>query len=179
MAIKRLLHAIGLFLAIGAIVGLTAGEVWARGRMARGRPQIQRSGPASQGSFGRSPERTRRDEDRRAPAPVQRPMPRRAPEPVPEPRPEPRIDDTPAPIRNQRIDNVEDHHEDRRDDARRHRAWRHGAQLSHLEWQDYDCGGDPVEVDGDDLYECNGTWFIQTYYGGEVVYTATDPPGGH
>ena len=36
-----------------------------------------------------------------------------------------------------------------------------------------------VTVDSYTYYECDGTWFSRTYYGGDVIYTVTDPPPGN
>jgi hypothetical protein len=98
------------------------------------------------------------------------------PDAGPDPLAGPRGDDVPTPVRADPIDD----RDDRRDHARRrHRAWRRGTELIYVEWEDYGCGDTVVEDDGDELYECDGAWFIQTYYGGEVVYTVTDPPRGY
>jgi len=161
----------GVLLVLVALLGLMASDVWARGRAGRARPRIDRSGPASHGSFGRSPSTYRRSQPPRDPG---RDRPREArPDPGPEPSARRRdIDDSIA-DRAERVDDVEDRH----DRIRRHRAWRLGTRLSYAEWVEYDCeDAELIEVDGDQLFECEGTWFVQTYYGGDVVYTATDPP---
>jgi hypothetical protein len=158
-----------VLLVLVAVLGLMASDVWARGRAGRARPRIDRSGPAAHGSFGRSPATYRRSPPPRDPGPDR---PREA-RPDPEPLATRREFDAPIPVRAERIDEVED----RRDYVRRHRAWRLGTRLSYDEWVEYDCDdAELIEVDGDQLFECEGTWFVQTYYGGDVVYTATDPP---
>ncbi len=185
------LHALCTLVMLFALFGLSAGDASARGR---GRPHINRSGPASQGSFSRTPNTYRR------PPVAPDPRPPRAPDPGPDrphqrgpdpgfdpgpdpgfdPGPDPGFDPGPGPGDNVAPDRVREERIDRRDDrhdrARRRRAWRHGTQLSYVEWNDYDCGNHEVVADGDNLFECEGTWFIQTYYGGEVVYTVTDAP---
>ncbi len=154
-----------------ALVGLLTSDASARGRGGgRSRLHIDRSGPASQGSFSRAPSTYRRPP--RAPDPGPDRFHEQGPDPAPGPGPG---DVAPDRVRDQRIDD----RDDRRDHARRHRAWRRGTQISHLEWGDYGCGDDDVVVNDDRFFECDGTWFIQTYYGGEVVYTVTDPPRGY
>ncbi len=186
-AIQNPMHGLCTFVTLVALLGLSTSDASARGRGGgRSRPHIDRSGPANQGSFSRAPSTYRRPP--RAPDPGPDRFHERGPDPAPDPGPdrfhEQGPDPAPGPgpgdvapdrVRDQRIDD----RDDRRDYARRHRAWRRGTQLSYLEWGDYDCGDDVVVVDDDELFECDGTWFIQTYYGGEVVYTATDPPRGY
>ena len=36
-----------------------------------------------------------------------------------------------------------------------------------------------VVVDGYTYYFCDDYWFSRTYYGGDVIYTVTDPPPGY
>ena len=65
------------------------------------------------------------------------------------------------------------------DVVRRHRIWHRGHRITYVEYSNYGCGEVVVVVDGDKYYECEGTWFVRTYYGGELVYTASDPPSGY
>jgi hypothetical protein len=69
-----------------------------------------------------------------------------------------------------------DRDRDRHDVARRHRAWYRGDQISYIEYREYNCDEDAVVVDGDKYYRCEGSWFVRTYYGGEMVYTVTESP---
>ena len=66
-----------------------------------------------------------------------------------------------------------------RREVREERRWRRGVRLGYVDWDEADCGEDYVEVDGYRYYSCDGSWFSRTYYGGEVVYTVTDPPPGY
>ena len=187
------------------LVGLSASDAEAQ---RRGRPQISRSGPASQGSFGRGSDTHRQSQRARDPGPDRNrdrgpdPGPDRFRERSPDPGPDrfrerdagrqrhPDVDRDPGPDRRPDPDRVRDERRDRRDDylddrddrrgrARRHRAWRHGTQLTYVEWTDSDCSNEEVLDGGASLFECDGVWFVRTYYGGDVVYTVTDAPSGY
>jgi hypothetical protein len=184
------------------LVGLSASDAEAQ---RRGRPQINRSGPASHGSFGRGSDTHRQSQRARDPGPDRDrergpdPGPDRFRDRGPDPGPDrfrereagrqryPDADRDPDPdrrpdpdrVRDERRDRRDDYRDDRRDRARRHRAWRHGTQLTYVEWTDYDCSNEEVVDGGASLFECDGVWFVRTYYGGEVVYTVTDPPSGY
>lgn len=174
---------------------LVSTESLARGKAGRGRQQITRSGPASHGSYGRT-QRSRGNDDprRKPPQPGDRvPGPRAQADRVPGPRAREVVNTTDH--RNRVTDRQRDDYQDRdrdqiwdRDDfrdpdpyvvARRHRVWHRGVQITYVEYNDYGCGDVAVVVDDDKYYRCEGTWFVRTYYGGELVYTATDPPSGY
>jgi len=181
---------------------LATTESLAGGKGGRGRQQITRSGPASHGSYGRT-QRSRGNDDqrRKPPQPGDRVPGPRAREVVNYTTRNTNRNTNPQ---NQAFDRQRDDRDrsSERDDyrdrdrdqvrdqddyrdrephvvARRHRIWHRGDELTYVEYGNYGCGDVAVVVDDDKYYRCEGTWFVRTYYGGEVTYTATDPPSGY
>lgn len=174
----------------------------------RPRPQVSREGPAREGSFSRdrSPRYERNQEgprgDRRAPL-QERPRTDPRMEQGREQRRE-QIQDRRDYSRDRRGDRepggyYEDdrrarpdeerleRRDDRRQDLReeRHefyadrRAFVRGATYTAAWYDSQSCPDRVVIVDGYSYYECNDSWFGRSYYGGEVIYTVTDPPSGY
>ena len=171
-----------------------------RGGGARPRANVSRQGPAKSGSFHSNSNRERADARsyQRRDARPERMEPRHGPERERRRAPEmrerrqdygrddrsDRRDDRyeerrdPPPERVQeRRDNRRDYYDDRRDDRR---DFARGARYSTVWWTSNSCSQTVVVVtDGYSYYQCNGTWFGRTYYGGEVTYTVIDAPPGY
>jgi len=177
-----------------------------RGGGARPRASVSRQGPAQSGSFHSYSNRAQGDarSDQRRDARPERMEPHRGPDRERRRAPEmrerrqdytrdardgrddrnDRRDDRyeerrdPPPERVQeRRENRRDYYDDRRDDRR---DFARGTRYSTVWWTSNSCARTVfVVVDGYSYYQCDGTWFGRTYYGGEVTYTVIDAPQGY
>ena len=170
-----------------------------RGGGARPRASVSRQGPARSGSFHSNSNRARGDArtHQRRDARPERTESRRGPERERRRAPEmrerrqdygrddrnDRRDDRrerrdPPPDRVQeRREHRRDDYDDRRDDRR---DFARGARYSTVWWTSNSCSQTVVVVtDGYSYYQCNGTWFGRTFYGGEVTYTVIEAPPGY
>ena len=195
--IRNMPGILGLVLIAGlSILLLTvADDASARGPGAGARPRahVSRQGPAGHGSFehGRDRDRARRDaRSPRSDAPDRRQaMPDRVDQlPVRgaerdrdrtrEDRYDDRRDDR-RDVYDDRRDDRRDYYDDRRDYYDDRRAFVRGARYSASWWRSSCSQASVVVVDDYTYYGCDDEWFSRTYYGGEVVYTVTDPPRGY
>ncbi len=78
-----------------------------------------------------------------------------------------------------RDDRRQDIREDRDEFYADRRVFVRGETYTAAWYDSQSCPDRVVVVDGYSYYECNDSWFGRSYYGGEVIYTVTDPPPGY